>query len=151
MKVPLWVHETAAFFWEAVGPREPFPRALRDPVHRSPFELTIKEMAPLTISSAECYLGGLGPGWVCRGPNRPLRACLAARDGAGFILLDAGDTDADRIFSLAHELAHFLWHYWQPRQRTGKQLGYRAAEGFDGRRQPTPAERLRALLGNVRL
>lgn len=151
MKVPIWVHEMAAFFWEAAGAREPFPRALRQPIQRSLFELTIKEMPALTIRTIERYLGGLGPGWVCTGPNRPLRACLAARDGAGFILLDAADPPAERVFSLAHELAHFLCHYWQPRKRAASQLGCRAAEVFDGRRKPTPAERLRALIANVPL
>ena len=42
MKVPVWVHETAAFFWDAVGVREPFPRLLCEAIHRSPFELTIR-------------------------------------------------------------------------------------------------------------
>ena len=151
MKIPIWVHETAAFFWEAAGALEPFPRSLREPIRRSPFELTVKEMPGLSTTSAEKYLIRLGPGWVCGGPDRAIRACLAARDGAGFILLYADDTFAERTFSLAHELAHYLWHYWGPRQRAGRQLGDRAIEVFDGRRAPTSAERLRALLSNVPL
>jgi hypothetical protein len=151
MKVPIWAHETAAFFWAAVGAPEPFPRALRAPINRGPFDLTIKEMAGLSTSTADQYLARLGPGWPCGGPNRAVRACLAARDGAGFILLDAEDAPAERVFSLAHELAHFLWHYWRPRERAGACLGDRAAEVFDARRKPTHAERLRSLLSNVPL
>ena len=108
-------------------------------------------MSGLTTALAARYFGRLGPGWACGGPERPLRACLAARDGAGFILLDAADAPAERVFSLAHELAHFLWHYLRPRQWAGQCLGSGAAEVFDGRREPTSAERLRALLGHVPL
>ena len=94
MKVPVWVHETAAFFWDAVGVREPFPRLLCEAIHRSPFELTIKELPRLTTIAVERYLAKLGRGWACDGPVRAVRACLAARDGAGFILLDAADPPA---------------------------------------------------------
>ncbi len=151
MKVPIWVHETAALFWDAAGVPEPFPRTFREPICRSPFELAVKELPGLSTTVAEKYLSRLGPGWVCGGTDRAVRACLAARDGAGLILLDAADAPAERTFSLAHELAHFLWHYWRRRQWAGSQLGYRAIEVFDGRRKPTPAERLRALLSNVPL
>jgi hypothetical protein len=151
MKVPIWAHETASYFWAAVGAPEPFPRALRAPINRGPFDLTIKEMAGLSTFAAEEYLARLGPGWSCGGPDRAVRACLAARDGAGFILLDAKDAPAERVFSLAHELAHFLWHYWRPRERAGACLGVRAVEAFDARRKPTPTERLRSLLSNVPL
>jgi hypothetical protein len=151
MRVPVWVHETAALFWDAVGVPEPFPRTLRGAILRGPFELTVKELPGLSTAAAERYLARLGTGWACGGPDRAVRACLAARDGAGVILLDAGDGPAERVFSLAHELAHFLGHYWRPRQRAVTNLGRDAGEVFDGRRPPTPAERLRALLGDVPL
>ncbi len=151
MKVPVWVHETAAFFWDAVGVREPFPRVLCEAIHRSPFELTIKELPGLTTVTVERHLAELGRGWTCNGSDRAVRACLAARDGAGFILLDAADPPRERVFSLAHELAHFLWHYWRPREWVGKHLGPGAAAVFDGRRKATPAERLRALLSYIPL
>jgi hypothetical protein len=151
MKVPIWAHESATFFWEAAGIREPFPRGLREPIHRSPFDLTIKEIPGLSTATVGRYLARLGPGWTCGGPDRAVRACLAARDGAGFILLDATDPPAERIFSLAHELSHFLWHYSQRRQRLNRQVGDSAIEVFDGKRKPAPAERLRALLSNVPL
>jgi hypothetical protein len=151
MKIPLWVHETAALFWEAAGALEAFPRALRQPILRSPFELTIKEVPGLSTAVVARFLARIGPGWHCGAPERTLRACLAARDGAGFILLDADDTSAERTFSLAHELAHFLWHYWRPRQRAESQLGNRALAVFDGQRVPSTTERLRALLSNVPL
>jgi hypothetical protein len=53
------------------------------------------------------------------------------------------------VFSLAHELAHFLRDYWQPRRLAGRRLGAGIVEVFDGKRPTTPAERVRALLAGV--
>src|SRR5205085_3975397 len=93
----------------------------------------------------------LGAALVCGGPDRPLRGCLLACDGAGFIFLDAADPPAERTFSLAHELAHFLRDYWRPRQRAFAALGGSVREVFDGGRAPRREERLHALLRGVSL
>jgi hypothetical protein len=124
---------------------------LRGPVCRSNFELTIKELPHLSIPAVERYLGGLGVGWRCGARARRLRACLAAFDGAGLILIDGADPAPERTFSLAHELAHFLRHYWQPCRLACRVLGEGVRAVFDGRRPPTPQERVHALLRNVPL
>jgi hypothetical protein len=149
MSTPLWVTELAAAFWAGAGGPEPFPRTLREAIARSPFDLTVKELPGLTVRRAERYLAGLDVAWACGEPDRPLRACLAAKVGTGFVFLDPDDEPRERVFSLAHELAHFLRHYGQPRRLACRHLGDGAAEVLDGRRPATPAERLRALLANV--
>jgi hypothetical protein len=151
MNIPLWASELAAAFWDSAGGPEPFPRTLRAALLRSPFELTVKELPALGLREAERYLAGLGVAWACPGPDRRLRACLTAAEGAGFILLDAADAPAERVVSLAHELGHFLRHYLQPRRLACRRLGASLAEVIDGRRPPTAAERVRALLANVPL
>jgi hypothetical protein len=149
MSAPLWVVELASAFWDEAGGAEPFPRTLRDAIDRAPFELTVKELPALTVRAVEDYLAGLGVPWGCGVTDRPLRACLAAEAGVGFVFLDAEDAAAERTFSLAHELAHFLRHHRQPRRQAGRRLGEGVAEVLDGLRRPTPAERLRALLADV--
>jgi hypothetical protein len=124
---------------------------LREPICRSSFDLTIKELPGLSTTAVERYLARLGPGWTCPGPDRAVQACLAARDGAGLFLLDATDPPAERTYSLSHELAHFLKDYWQLRQRLIKLAGHSASDVFDGKRNPTTAERLCALLSNAPL
>jgi hypothetical protein len=148
---PLWATELAAAFWDAANGTEPFPRTLRDAIDRSGFDLTVEDLPGLTVAGAERYLARLGWAWDCGAADRPLRACLAALAGAGCILLDAEDEPREAVFSLAHELAHFLRHYWQPRQWAHRRLGDRAAEVLDGRRPPRPEERVRALLADVPL
>jgi hypothetical protein len=65
--------------------------------------------------------------------------------------VDAADPEDEQRFSLAHELAHFLRDYWRPRQLARERLGAQALDVLDGKRPPTPAERLGALLGGVPL
>lgn len=151
MRVPLWAAASAAAFWSQAGGEEPFPRTLRGPLARGELDVTVKEVPGLCVRAVDRYLAGLGVAGAAGTADRPLRACLVARDGAGFIFLDAGDAPAERTFSLAHELAHFLRHYWEPRRRAARRVGPGAADVFDGRRPATPAERVRALVAGAPL
>ena len=92
-------------------------------------------------------------GLVCElpGKNRPLRACLVARNGYGVALVDGSDGDKEQRFSIGHELAHFLRDYWSVRRRILNRLGPEALQVLDGERAPTPQERFHALLRDVPL
>jgi hypothetical protein len=151
MKMPLWVDQAAAEFWEAAGAPEPFPRSLRDPLRYSSLDLSVKDVAGLSLLGAERYLTGCGFAWSCAGRDRPLRACLAAARGAGLVLLDADDPPREQAFSLAHEIGHFLRHYLEPRRRACRVLGPDAQRVLDGDRPPTVAERCHALLRGLRV
>jgi hypothetical protein len=150
MKVPWWVTELAATFWAEAGDLEPFPRSLRLPVV-SAFSLAIIPRASLSTGVVRDWLRARHIAFPLEPGERPLRACLIVRAGGGVIFLDADDDAAEQRFSLAHELAHFLRHYWQPRRRASAYLGSRILEVFDGWRPAEPGERLRALLLGVPL
>src|SRR5262249_17714529 len=66
-----------------------------------------------------------------------------------FAFVDAFDDLAERLFSLAHELAHFLRDYLHPRETVTRRLGPDTLDVLDGRRSPTADERLHALLRNA--
>ena len=150
MSVPLWVAELAGAFWEAAARREPFPRDLRRPIHRA-LTMTVTELPRLCLGSVRAWLAESGLSRLCPVADRRLRACLVAWRGWGYVFLDAADAEEERRFSLAHELAHFLRHHWQPRRQAVRRLGEQIIEVFDGRRAPTPAERLRGLLAGTSL
>ncbi len=149
MTAPLWVRELAGVFWREAGFVEGFPRNLREAVDLSSFELTIKDRPGLSIDGVENYLRHQGVTWRCGAADRPLHACLVAVNGHGWIFLDAEDESCERAYSLAHELGHFLRHYWQRRRRAVEQLGPAVLEVLDGRRDLRPGERLHALLRGV--
>ena len=145
-EVPAWANH----FWRLVGSPEPFPRRL---------ELSVAWALPLTVIKlprlgvAE-VLEWMSQYDLCTKPSlskRPLRACLVARAGRGVVLLDGTDPEDEQILSLAHEVAHFLLDYLDPREAAVAALGETALEILDGVRQPTPQERLTGALRGVQL
>ena len=144
---PVWVADLTARFWAAAGPPLAFPRDLDWPA--AVYGLNVVARPVLTVAAVRDYLHRLGQplGDV---PDRRLHACLFARCGQGFIFLDASDNEAERRFSLAHELAHFLRDADAPRRAVTAALGLDATTVLDGR-PPTVDERLAAILRGVPL
>jgi hypothetical protein len=81
--------------------------------------------------------------------DRPLHGCVIAIRGKGFIVVDGTDGARELRFTMAHEVAHFLLDYQEPRQRAIERLGPQIEEVLDGQRLPTPAERVDGLLANA--
>jgi hypothetical protein len=150
VKAPLWVVVLADEFWKATGLAEPFPRSLRQPIVRV-FTGPVVHLAAVRLRHVQAWLAQRSIPCPCTEPDRPLRACLVAHSGGGVIFIDASDPEDEHRFSLAHELAHWLLEYWQPRRLASAQLGERVLDVFDGKRPPTVAEQLHALIRQVRL
>lgn len=148
MRVPLWVAELAAAFWSEAGVHEPFPRTLRGPIARG-LPVAVVLLPRLHLAAVRGWLVRNGVACPCDGTDREVRGCLVARSGYGFIFIDGTDSEEEQRFSLAHELAHFLRDYWQPRRLARQRLGEAVLEVFDGKRRPTAQERLQALVAQV--
>jgi hypothetical protein len=145
MNGPVWTAELAEAFWQKAQELEPFPRTLRRAIARA-VGLSIVLLPRLSVRAALAWLQRCGLVCELPGQDRPLRACLVARNGYGVALIDGSDDEDEQRFSIAHELAHFLRDYWSLRQRVLKHLGPDALPVMDGERSATPQERLNALL-----
>lgn len=143
-----WLVRTAEEFWTRAGGREPFPRNLEQPILWA-LPLAILKLPRLSVSDVKVWLQRRGIAFRLDGADRPLRGCLVAYGGRGCVLLDGADPEDERRFSLAHETAHFLLDYLQPRERAVAQLGAAILEVFDGLRGPTVDERVDAILGHA--
>ncbi|MFZ5448914.1 MAG: ImmA/IrrE family metallo-endopeptidase [Thermodesulfobacteriota bacterium] len=137
-------------FWDLAGVTEPFPRSLERAVAWA-LPLAVVKLPRLGLLELRSWLERRNLRFPLSVPNRRLRACLIARAGHGFIFLDGSDSDNERRFSLAHELAHFLLDYLDPREQALELLGEAGHEVLDGRRSPTAEERLRGVLHGVKL
>jgi hypothetical protein len=150
VNTPLWVTELADEFWLLAGGAGLFPRDLRRAAPRAAL-LSVKTLSGLSVQRVSAWLRDQGIFTLTGEPDRALCGCLFARSGCGFIFLDANDDEAEQRFSLAHELAHYLHHYLEPRRRAVAKFGRQILDVFDGKRLPTPTERLHALLRNIRI
>ncbi len=147
----LWAMEAAARFWEAAGgPPLDLPRDLRLPVMVAT-PLGIVDLPRLGVAAMARWLAAHGAAGAEGVGDRPLRAALYAGPEGGFIFLDGADPEDERRFSLAHEAAHFIVEYLEPRRRAITRVGPGIAEALDGLRPPTVDERVDAALAGLDL
>jgi hypothetical protein len=135
-------------FWRLCGEVEPFPRNLERSIALA-LPVTLVKLPHLKLQQVEFWLRRRGVSFLFDCPSRAVRGCLIAFGGEGFVFVDGADGDEERRFSLAHEVAHFLIDYWQPRQKAIARFGGAIADVLDGLRSPSVNERLGALLTGI--
>jgi hypothetical protein len=143
-----WVERAARDFWASAGGPEPFPRDLERAVLWA-LPLAVLKFPRLSVSDVEAWLERRGIPYRLNCANRRLRGCLIAYGDRGCVLLDGTDSADELRFSLAHEAAHFVLDYLEPRRRAVDRLREAVLEVFDGRRPPTVDERVGGLLSGA--
>ena len=64
------------------------------------------------------------------------------------IFVDGTDPDSQRRFTIAHEVAHFLYRLPASRQSAIEKYGEQITGVMDGQRHPTVSERVVAVLAS---
>lgn len=140
--------EAVSLFWQLCGEVEPFPRNLERPIALA-LPVTIVKLPHLRLRHIEGWLRRRGATFRFNCQSRAVRGCLIACGGEGLVFIDGADHDDERRFTVAHETAHFIVDYWQPRQKAMRRFGNSIAEVLNGLRSPSVNERLGALLANT--
>ncbi|MCI0352493.1 MAG: hypothetical protein L0Z53_24000 [Acidobacteriales bacterium] len=136
-------------FWEpARHLARQFPRDLESAIAWS-VPLFVVRLPHLWVHDLENYLRQRRLPASIGVADRPLHGCVIAICGKGFIVVDGSDGARELRFTMAHEVAHFLLDYQEPRQRAIERLGPQIEKVLDGQRPPTPAERVDGLLANA--
>jgi hypothetical protein len=135
-------------FWQRAGNPPGFPRD-PEPLLALHLPLAIQPLPRLSSARAATWAAAHGLVALPDAPDRPLRGCLIAVRGRGFLLVDPDDPPDERRLTVAHELGHFLIEVHEPRRRAIGALGPDASALLDGARPATFDERLHAILAGV--
>jgi hypothetical protein len=136
-------------FWETARHIEcAFPRDIESAIAWS-VPLCIVRVPDLWVPKVETYLRHKQLPALIGAADRPLHGCVIAIRGKGLMIVDGTDAPHELRFTFAHEVAHFLTDYQEPRFRALAKLGPRIEEVLNGERLPTIAERVDGLLANT--
>jgi hypothetical protein len=135
-------------FWARAGVAEDFPRRLT-PTIAAILPVPVILLPRLTIPAVVDWLGRHRVPCTPLSGSRRLRGCLVAQRGHGFMFVEGDLAEDEQRLTVAHETAHFLYHYEQPRALAYRLLGESILGVLDGDRAPTPSERLRGALRGV--
>jgi hypothetical protein len=135
-------------FWQLCGEIEPFPRRLERSIALA-LPITLVKLSHLKLRQIESWLQRRGIAFSFGCQSRAVRGCLIAYGGEGMIFVDGTDPEAEQRFTIAHEVAHFMVDYWQPRGRAIDKLGSTIIEVLDDLRQPTIDERVHSFLAST--
>ena len=113
MRLPIIEHRLASVaqdFWQRAGGYTQWPLDLVPAVVFT-LPLDIVALPDLSIAQIEGWLEQRSTAYRFPCASRDLHGCLLINCGAGLIFIDSQDDEAERRFTIAHELAHFLIDY----------------------------------------
>jgi hypothetical protein len=144
------IEDLAAGFWAGVDSEEPFPRRLEHAI-RCTRPIDIVRLPGLSPRAIVSWLEAQGYRFPLRARERRLNGCLLVLRGMAFLFVEEGLAADDARMIVAHEFAHYLAEYEDPRDRARRRMGPALLEVFDGERPATQAEQLQATLTGVTL
>jgi len=142
------IARAAEGFWRQAGMLPTYPVDIQAAVLWA-LPLDIHLHARLSVRSIQEWTAARGIRCRLPGRDRRLRGCLIAQRGGGILFVDGADPPEEQRFTLAHEAAHFLLDYDEPRRQALATLGPAVLPVLDGERAPTADERVSAILAGM--
>ena len=116
----------------------------------SALEVYVEEVEGLTTLTAASY-AGRGGLWNTVGVSeRGLRGCIVVGRRGATILVEGNDCEAEKRFTIAHEVAHYILEVRRHRERAADKMGRDFSDVLYGLKEATPTERIDAWLNDVR-
>ncbi|MET4149073.1 MULTISPECIES: ImmA/IrrE family metallo-endopeptidase [unclassified Bradyrhizobium] len=146
------IDEAAASFWALAGGRSRYGRPVDlERAVAVALPLGVVKLPRLSSGKVAEVIARIGATPWSVAIDRPLRACLVADVGVGLVFVDGADPEDEQRFSLAHEVAHFLLHYLEPRERVMRTFGAGMIQVLDRSRAPTTGERFSSAMSGLSL
>ncbi len=136
-------------FWNNELPTE-FPCDIVEAVSYN-LDVSLEFIPDLTVGKVSDWMRQHN---IQTGPSisdRRLYGCLVAIQGIGFILMDENASLEEQRFTAAHEVGHYLFDYFYPRQEALTRLGAGMLETLNGQRPASLQERQEAILAGLKL
>ena len=140
----------AAWFWKRAGGRKALPANI-EYAAKSALEVSIEEVDGLTVSKAISLFRGAERSNRADMSERRLRGCVSVTPKGAIIFVEERDDEAQRRFTVAHEVAHFILEVKSRRERAEARLGRGSVDVLNGLRNATRTELIDAWLHEVRL
>src|SRR5437870_5274630 len=120
--VESWIRDATESFWLRAGHSDHFPRDMESAVAWAT-PLAILKIPNLWIADVNLYFHKRQLPLALEVEDRPLHGCIWVYAERGVIIVNGTDTVNQLRFTIAHEVAHFLRAYREPRQRAVEKLG----------------------------
>lgn len=133
--------------WERARIRPEFPCDVESLILYT-FQLEVYPIDQLDVEGANRWAFKRGLPYQFLRENRRLQGCIYPSE-TGTILVDASASGEEQRLTLAHELGHYLFDYYYPREQAIEELGPTIREVLDGKRQPTLEERVHGVLAHT--
>jgi hypothetical protein len=137
-------------FWKGTGIETFYPRNIEKAAALK-LPLALVKLPRVTVSMIQRWLEKRHLHIRVPNDQRDLMGCLVAYRGFGIAFIAGTDSAEEQRLTVAHEIGHFLQDYFLPRLKLLAELGDEVAEVLDGKRTPTPYERVNAVLAHLRL
>ena len=138
------------WFWKRAGGRFDHPADIAYAVMCA-LDVYVDKVPCLTLVSAAAHTGREGL-WLPDGADeRSLHGCVIVGRSGGAILVEESDDEAERRFTIAHEVSHYILEVKQRHERATGRMGREFVDTLHGLREATQTERIDAWLTNTRL
>ena len=138
----------ASWFWRRAGGRSTHPVDIGYAATCA-LEVGIRSVAGLTMFTAVDHLRRVGVRCPESVSERKLHGCIAVGPRGATILVEMHDADAQRRFTIAHEVSHYILEVRRHHRRAARRMGRDYVGILYGSREATPTERVDAWLKNV--
>ena len=144
-----WPQYWSDWFWKRAGGRSGYPANIAYAATCA-LEVYVDEIADLTPASAVAHVGRGGLWKIDGVDERSLHGCVIVGPSGGAVLVEKSDDEAEKRFTIAHEVSHYILEVKRHHERAADRLGPEFADALYGLREATPTERIDAWLNNAR-
>lgn len=143
--------QIAAEFWDSANIIPVYPLQVSD-LEQAAFLLypvNIIKLNQLTLSAINQWLATHNFYPLSATEDKQLFGLLFVHKGHAFIFIDGTAGVKEQLFTLSHELAHYIIEIDRPRKQAIAQYGPDIGDVFDGLRQPNISEQFAGIVSRV--